>query len=242
MKQDIRDFFKNETIAGSKLPEQHRIQFKEKLATFNSKLQQKRKKKQFMVLTILLIILIIPSFFIFKKTNQPMLSAEVLKGKGITSLEKYSIKTPKKIRTRVFLPKKKIIYQSNYTESNNPINLFNPEKLIKKDTFLIAKKQTKKVIDSSKENKMIKVDAKALLYSINHNGEEMLAYYKENNSSRRELLANLEEEIINNNLNIDPKNLLIDIEAGIQKRRFKEKLKVVIKEQLRKIKFAIANN
>ena len=113
----------------------------------------------------------------------------------------------------------------------------------------IIENSTNKILNSvdtlkiaSTNNESIKVNSDALLFSITHSKEEILAYYKENELTRESVLKNIEYELTNSNIAINAEDLLIEIESGLTKKSFKEKLLARIKLKIKELSNTIVTN
>ena len=263
MKQDIRNLFKQEVLQKKKLPDSHRIEF---LGKLNEQKKNNLKKKGFgfvFKIAAAIVLLIGLGFFLKNdRTLLPVKTNELVNQPIDTTIfkqERLFDNVP--IKEMIVLENVKSVYNEVSTKvdidlknrqlvTNQEINFQqNDQKSIIADTA----KETEENIEIAKSNTplstirkdtkpQIKVNSKALLYSVTHSANEVLAYYKENNLTRESVIASIEEELIKSELNIDANTLLTEIEIGLKGYSFKEKLLAKIKLKLKELSNAIATN
>lgn len=256
MKQDIRDLFEKEGFPKKKLPDSHRDEFLEKLNTRPSK-----KRNYALIFKIAAsVILLLTTTFLIKKDNTLLpIETNVLatpKPKDSTLFNQQELIQKKANKNRVVLeedaPKNTFPPQSksiiiNYNETNieksqhinnKQLEIFQPETDEGIKTLVI----NKTVETETASNNKIMVNSDALLYSVTHTSNEILDYYKANNLTRESVLVALENELKKSDLDIDANSLLTEIELGMKKYSFKEKLMATIKMKIKELSNTIVNN
>ena len=68
----------------------------------------------------------------------------------------------------------------------------------------------------------ISVNSEALLYSVTHTEEEVIAYYKTHKIDREDVLNSIKLQLKKSNLKIDARTILADVERDIDDASFKE--------------------
>lgn len=254
MKQDIREIFKDGELIKRKLPESHREEFLKKIkdADFN----KKSRKKRFIGLKVAAsIAAVITLILVFQKEKENIIQPTKIVNSPIVPevdsiidsknniendfknnlVAKEHIKNPN-IEKFIKEPQKKplkTVFNNNEVKQELPIIENSTNKILNSvDTLKIA----------STNNESIKVNSDALLFSITHSKEEILAYYKENELTRESVLKNIEYELTNFNIAINAEDLLIEIESGLTKKSFKEKLLARIKLKIKELSNTIVTN
>tara|TARA_B100000767_G_C19724993_1_gene519053 strand:+ start:198 stop:950 length:753 start_codon:yes stop_codon:yes gene_type:complete len=249
MKQDIRYLFEKDDFPKKELPDFHRDEFLEKITVFN---QQNKKKTRIgfplKIAASLLFLFSTGYYFLNKKTNLKAVEIVKIASKplDLSSFSKkinlnenelvmsVNFKTFTSIRER--LPFKEVL-KNKQQQISIPIEKYtdNQENVVVKNT--VDSIDYKKSIKNS-----IQIDHKALLFSMNHSSDEIYTYYKKNNIARDVVLANIETELKEMELQIDAENLLSEIEFGVQKNGFKVKIQKLIKQKLKELTIAFVSN
>jgi hypothetical protein len=256
MKQDIRNLFKQNEFSKKKLPALHREEFLEKLKEQSHK--KPVKKTPFRLLKVAAsIAALIALVIIFQKEDPILLPSsnkvsvepidstliefkEPMKNSIVDNTIILKEKEPN-INLKRVNPKKKI-YNRLVIPTKTKIALVKTKVLNKPeikltDTLISSFAEVKKETPKS-----VKVNVDALLFSITHSNSEVLAYYKENNLLRESVLAGLETELKASNLVVNADTLLTEIELGVSKISFKEKLLAAIKVKIKELSNALATN
>lgn len=93
----------------------------------------------------------------------------------------------------------------------------------------------------TKSTSRISVNSQALLYSVTHTEEEVLAYYKAHKIDRQDVLNSIEKQLKKSNLKIDARTILADVERDIDDASFKENFMKIIKKRVSDLATAIAS-
>ena len=255
MKHDIREVFKDNLRIKRKLPASHREDFLKKLEG-NTNIKSK-KKSSFIVLKVAAsIAAILALVFLFQKRGEvvaPNLPKLVDKPENIEVLEtKPSNKTVSEelvVKQTNGITLKEDRYQ--IIEQNTPLEYTletnNKPKGIKKEMVLDTKLLVAENIDKKEHKELdtihnipdvksrIIVNSDALLFSIEHSENEVLAYYHENGLSRKTIIEDIELQLQKSSLAINAEDLLTEIEYGLHKKSFKEKLLATIKLKIKEL-------
>lgn len=86
----------------------------------------------------------------------------------------------------------------------------------------------------------ISVDSDALLYSVTHTEEEVIAYYRKYKIDREDVLDAIKKQLKKSNLTIDPKMILADVEQDIDDANFRNNFMSFIKKRVSDLAAAIA--
>tara|TARA_R110001592_G_C13154490_1_gene748383 strand:- start:1391 stop:2113 length:723 start_codon:yes stop_codon:yes gene_type:complete len=238
---DIREIFKNEKLVKAKLPESHRHEFLEKLRNvdFDKKSKKVKYTRLKMIASIVVVIFLIR---ILQTSNEDKM---VLDPVIIPSSSDNNVVNNEPEVKDNFTTEKETIKKSFKIKLVKP--LFSEYK-IKHDLQVLNNLQVesidkiKPIQTITKNVESVKVDGNALLFSLTHSKAEVLAYYKENNLSREFVLKNIEIALKDSNTTIDAENLLREMEFGLYRRSFKEKLLEKIKYKIKELSNTIVSN
>ena len=242
MMWDIREIFKNEKLVKAKLPESHRQEFLEKLknADFDKKSKKVKYARLKMIASIVIVIFLV-RILQTSKEDTKILDPITVPSSGNNNKV---VNNEPDIKEN-FKVKDKIIKKSLKRKFVKP--LFS-EYIIKQDLPVLNNLQVE-IIDKiepvqviARNTESVKVDGSALLFSLTHSKKEILAYYKENNLSRESVLKNIEIALKDSNTIIDAENLLQEMEFGLYRRSFKEKLLEKIKYKIKELSSTIVSN
>lgn len=148
------------------------------------------------------------------------------------------VSSQKKIRTKETSKKKKLI----------PIKTIK-EPLVTEETIAVVENVESTVNDKNssiipkkrKKNSRISVDSDALLYSVTHTEEEVIAYYRAHKLDREDVLNSIKLQLKKSNLKIDANTILADVERDIDDASFKENFMKIIKKRVSDLATAIAS-
>ncbi len=148
------------------------------------------------------------------------------------------VSSQKKIKTKETSRKKKLI----------PIKTIK-EPLVTEETIAVVKNVESTVNDKNssiipkkrKKNSRISVDSDALLYSVTHTEEEVIAYYRAHKLDREDVLNSIKLQLKKSNLKIDANTILADVERDIDDASFKENFMKIIKKRVSDLATAIAS-
>jgi len=268
MKQDIRDLFKENTLPKKKLPDLHREEFLEKLQ--KTGVENPTKKRFYTKLKVAVsIAAVIALIIMFQKENRtsanpmhdvvvtpvdtnlinPKRVAEIDNGEDLVLEKKPLEKNIKPRRKQVSKPSETKIALNKKEKKQEEEAVIKPminaPELVSINKTLAHNSETLN-IDTLKTpantSSRIKVNSKALLYSVTHTKNETLAYYKENNLIRASILKDIEYELNKSSLAINAEELLSEIESGLNKKSFKDKLLATIKSRIKELSNTIVTN
>jgi hypothetical protein len=239
---DIREIFKNEKLVKAKLPESHRDEFLEKLK--NVDFDKKSKKVKYLRLKMIASIVVV--IFLIRILQTSNEGTKILDPITVPSSGNNNevVNNEPDVKDN-FKAKDEIIKKSFKRKFVKP--LFS-EYNIKQDLSVLNNLQLD-ILDKiepiqviARNIESVKVDGSALLFSLTHSKTEVLAYYKENNLSRESVLKNIEIALKDSNTTIDAENLLREMEFGLYRRSFKEKLLEKIKYKIKELSNTIVSN
>jgi len=96
-------------------------------------------------------------------------------------------------------------------------------------------------LNKKKGTSRISVNSEALLYSVTHTEEEVVAYYKAHKIDREDVLNSIKKQLKKSNLKIDARTILADVERDIDDASFKENFMKIIKKRVSDLATAIAS-
>jgi len=245
MKHDIRDLFKQNIFSKKKLPASHREDFFKKLQ--ESEVVKPTNKWSYAKLKVAIsIAALIAVILMLQKEKENINNPEHV------VYEKNDIENTTETLKKEISGKSKIVFQidTSQQEFNDVINpiinkepeIATTEKVAINNTAILEEINEIDTLHIASNKGRIKVNSDALLYSITHTREEVLAYYKENNLIRASVIKDIEFQLKESRLAINAEDLLIEIESVLNKKSFKEKLIAKIELKIKELSVAMATN
>jgi ABC-type uncharacterized transport system substrate-binding protein len=89
----------------------------------------------------------------------------------------------------------------------------------------------------------ISVNSDALLYSVTHTEEEVIAYYKKYQLNRKDIINSIEQQLRKSNLKVavNASTILAEVEREIDDASFKKNFMKIIKRRVSDLATAIAS-
>jgi low affinity Fe/Cu permease len=221
--------------------------------------RRKRRRKFFYISSAASILLFISIFLLSTKSNtlqdqsvpettivKAPIDEKSFKEKLDDIIEKNEVITVESEIPKKELITKKVIKKKSAAHTKKLLPIEIPKTITKE---IIAENEIPKAKDtespikviSKKRNSRISVNSDALLYSVTHTEEEVIAYYKAHKLDREDVLNTIKQQLRKSNLKIDAKTILAEVERDIDDASFKKNFMKIIKKRVSDIATAIAS-
>lgn len=147
------------------------------------------------------------------------------------------------ISEKEVIPQKKI-KKKNVRKTRTIVPVEIPKEIITEEAVAVVDKPESKDIvqkNTFKKPSRISVNSDALLYSVTHTEEEVIAYYRAHKIDREDVLNSIKLQLKKSNLKIDARTILADVERDIDDASFKENFMKIIKKRVSDLATAIAS-
>lgn len=143
--------------------------------------------------------------------------------------------------------RKRNVHKKKATKVKKIIPVKIPKEVITEEAVAVIEqpelntKVLNNTIKNSKKPSRISVNSDALLYSVTHTEEEVVAYYRAHKLDREDVLNSIKLQLKKSNLRIDARTILADVERDIDDASFKENFMKIIKKRVSDLATAIAS-
>ncbi len=252
--KDIKDTFKDRAIQPSSSAWERLSDQLDRYA------RRKRRRRFFYIGSAASILLLVSIFLVSTRTNvvddpiQPekMMVKEEVQVPEIKKDQDHLSKMNDAVIVNTVISEKEVaekrnVHKKKATKAKKLIPVNIPKKIITEEAVAVIEKPesntkgSKSTFENSKKPSRISVNSDALLYSVTHTEEEVVAYYRAHKLDREDVLNSIKLQLKKSNLKIDARTILADVERDIDDASFKENFMKLIKKRVSDLATAIAS-